>query len=109
MRSHSSANSSASADPTWLPDPTRTAHRLIHANLFAGYANLASQVSSGDFRPTEQAVAFKKEVMEQINQQLSQFRSLKELDIPALNKLIRDRNVDAISLPKSTPPTPPSS
>jgi len=72
-------------------------------------ANLASQVSNGDYRPTEQAEAFKKEVLEQINQQLSQFRMIKEQEIPALNKLIRDKNVDAITLPQPLPPTAPSS
>ena len=72
-------------------------------------ANLASQVGSGNYRPTEQAEAFKKEVMEQINQQLLQFRMVKEQDIPALNKLIRDKGVDAITLPKAPAPTAPSS
>jgi photosystem II stability/assembly factor-like uncharacterized protein len=72
-------------------------------------ANLASQVGSGNYRPTEQAEAFKKEVMEQINQQLLKFRMVKEQDIPALNKLIRDKGVDAITLPKAPAPTAPSS
>ena len=64
-------------------------------------ANLASQVGNGSFRPTAQAEAFKREVLEQINQQLSQLRMVKEQDIPALNKLIRDKGVDAITLPKA--------
>jgi hypothetical protein len=72
-------------------------------------ANLASQVGSGNYRPTEQAEAFKKEVMEQINQQLLKFRMVKEQDIPALNKLIRDKGVDAITLPKAPARTAPSS
>jgi DNA-binding FrmR family transcriptional regulator len=72
-------------------------------------ANLVGQASTGDFRPTEQAVAFKKEVTEQINQQLNQFKMLKEQDIPALNKLIRDKRVDAITLPQPAPPAAPSS
>ncbi|SMB98672.1 glycosyl hydrolase BNR repeat-containing protein [Hymenobacter roseosalivarius DSM 11622] len=72
-------------------------------------ANLVSQASTGDYRPTEQAVAFKKEVTEQINQQLSQFKMLKEQDIPALNKLIRVKSVDAIMLPQPAPPVAPSS
>ena len=63
-------------------------------------ANLASQVGNGDFRPTEQAVEFRKEVLELIDQQLAQFRMIKEQDIPALNKLIRDKQIDAITLPK---------
>ena len=58
-------------------------------------------MGNGGYRPTAQAEAFKKEVIEQINQQLSQLRMVKEQDIPALNKLIRDKGVDAITLPKA--------
>ncbi len=72
-------------------------------------AALVGQASTGDYRPTEQAVAFKKEVTEQINQQLNQFKMIREQDLPALNKLIRDKRVDAITLPPSAPPTAPSS
>ena len=72
-------------------------------------AALAGQASTGDFRPTAQAVAFKQEVIERINQQLSQFKLIKEQELPALNKLIRDKNVDAIALPKPSAPTNPSS
>ena len=67
-------------------------------------ANLASQVGNGSYRPTAQAEAFKREALEQINQQLSQLKMLKEQDIPALNKLIRDKGVDAITLPKALTP-----
>jgi hypothetical protein len=70
-------------------------------------ANLASQVGNGSYRPTEQAEAFKREVLNQINQQLTQLRVLKEQDIPALNKLIRDKGVDAITLPKAPAPVVP--
>ncbi|WP_345110377.1 WD40/YVTN/BNR-like repeat-containing protein [Hymenobacter algoricola] len=63
-------------------------------------ANLTGQVNSGDFRPTEQAVAYKKEVIGQIDAQLSQLRQIREQDVPALNKLVKDKNVDAITLPK---------
>ncbi|UOG72826.1 glycosyl hydrolase [Hymenobacter tibetensis] len=72
-------------------------------------ANLVGQASTGDYRPTEQAIAVKKEVTEQITQQLTQFKTLKEQEIPALNKLIRDKNVDAITLPKPSPPPASSS
>ncbi|TGE18986.1 WD40/YVTN/BNR-like repeat-containing protein [Hymenobacter elongatus] len=70
-------------------------------------ANLVSQASTGDFRPTEQATAFKKDVVGQIDEQLGLLRQVKEQDIPALNKLIRDKNVDAIVLPKSAATVPP--
>ncbi|WP_394368498.1 WD40/YVTN/BNR-like repeat-containing protein [Hymenobacter qilianensis] len=71
-------------------------------------ANLVGQASTGDYRPTEQAVGFKKEVTEQINQQLGQFKMIREQDLPALNKLIRDKNVDAITLPPAAPTAPSS-
>jgi len=63
-------------------------------------ANLVGQVSTGYNRPTEQAVAFKKEITDQINAQLAIFKQVKTQDIPALNKLVKDKNVDAITLPK---------
>ena len=72
-------------------------------------AALAGQAGTGDFRPTAQAVAFKQEVIERINQQLGQLKLIKEQDLPALNKLIRDKNVDAIALPKPSAPVPSSS
>ena len=39
----------------------------------------------------------------------AEIRQLREQDIPALNKLIRDKAVDAISVPKPAPPVAPSS
>jgi hypothetical protein len=57
-------------------------------------------VSTGYYRPTEQAVAFKKEITDQIDAQLNIFKRVKTQDIPALNKLVKEKNVDAITLPK---------
>ena len=71
-------------------------------------ANLVGQVSDGDYRPTDQAQIVKKEFTEQINVQLSKFREVREQDVPALNKLIRDKAVDAISVPKPKPVVPSS-
>jgi len=70
---------------------------------------LVDQASVGNYAPTSQAQAVKKEITEQINTQLGKFRVLREQDIPALNKLIRDKAVDAISVPKPTPSVVPSS
>ena len=72
-------------------------------------ANLTDQAGSGDFAPTEQARAVQQEITKQIDEQLSQFRQIQEQDVPALNKLIHDKAVDAIAVPKPTPPAAPSS
>ncbi|WP_181304747.1 glycosyl hydrolase [Rufibacter sp. XAAS-G3-1] len=61
-------------------------------------ANLASQASVGDFRPTDQMYAFQKEVTAQIDTQLQKLNQVFATDLPALNQLIRSKNVDAIML-----------
>ncbi|ALI99343.1 WD40/YVTN/BNR-like repeat-containing protein [Rufibacter tibetensis] len=61
-------------------------------------ANLASQASVGDFRPTDQMYAFQKEVTAQIDEQLQKLNQVFATDLPALNQLIRSKNVDAIML-----------
>ena len=71
-------------------------------------ANLVGHASEGDYAPTEQARAVQKELTEQINEQLGRFRQLREQDVPALNKLVRDKAVDVLSLPKPLPPVPAS-
>ncbi|MBW7468196.1 photosystem II stability/assembly factor-like uncharacterized protein [Pontibacter aydingkolensis] len=63
-------------------------------------ANLVGQVSTGDFRPTDQAYAFKKEVTAQIDEQLNELKKVKEQDVPALNKMIQQQGVDFISVKK---------
>ncbi len=61
-------------------------------------SNLASQASVGDFRPTDQMYAFQKEVTAQIDEQLKKLNQVFATDLPALNQLIRSKNVDAIML-----------
>ncbi|MCC9166233.1 VPS10 domain-containing protein [Pontibacter harenae] len=63
-------------------------------------ANLVGQVSTGDFRPTEQAYAFKKEITAQIDAQLNLLQQVKQQEIPALNKMIQEKEVDFISVKK---------
>lgn len=63
-------------------------------------ANLATQVSSGDFAPTKQAYEFKQEVTSKIDAQLTAFKQVKAQDVPALNKLVKEKGVNAISLNK---------
>jgi photosystem II stability/assembly factor-like uncharacterized protein len=61
-------------------------------------ANLASQASEGDFIPTDQAYEFKEEVTQQINEQLDLLRQVKQQDVPALNKLVKEKDIDLISV-----------
>ncbi|MFD2514355.1 glycosyl hydrolase [Pontibacter locisalis] len=63
-------------------------------------ANLVGQVSTGDFRPTDQAYAFKKAITAQIDEQLNLLKQVKEQEIPALNKQIQQKGVDFISIKK---------
>lgn len=72
-------------------------------------ANLISQVSTGDFRPTSQAYEFKKDVTANINEQLSLLKQVQQQDVPALNKLVKQKGVDYISLNKKEETKPTSS
>ncbi len=69
--------------------PIRLNNKLAHLN---------SLVSIGDFRPTDQAIAVKDELSELIDAELTKFRTIIENDIPALNKMIKAKEVDAISV-----------
>ncbi|WP_192823097.1 glycosyl hydrolase [Rufibacter sp. LB8] len=61
-------------------------------------ANLASQAGAGDYRPTDQMYAFQKEVTAQIDEQLQKLNQVFSTDLPALNALIKTKNIDAIQL-----------
>jgi len=69
--------------------PIRLNNKLAHLN---------SLVSIGDFKPTEQAVAVKNEIWGFIDTELTRFKKVLDTDIPALNKMIKDKEVDAISV-----------
>ena len=53
-------------------------------------------MSIGDFRPTEQDIAVKDELTKLIDEQLAKYKTIVETDIPALNKAIKAKEVDAI-------------
>ncbi|MCC9138435.1 glycosyl hydrolase [Pontibacter silvestris] len=72
-------------------------------------ANLVSQVSTGDFLPTDQAYEFKKELTAKIDEQLSLFKQVQQQDVPALNKLVKAKGVDYISVKEKAAPMPTSS
>ena len=69
--------------------PIRLNNKLGHLN---------SLVSTGDYRPTESAVAFKEEVTALIDNELDKLKELFETEIPAFNKMVKEKGVDAVIL-----------
>ncbi len=63
-------------------------------------AALASTASMGDYRPTDQMVAVRKELTEKIDAQLATFYRVVETEVPALNKLVHEKAVPAVSIDK---------
>jgi len=63
-------------------------------------AYVSSMLGSGEYPPTEQAYAVKKELVEQIDAELKKFEKVKTEMIPAFNKMIRDKSIEAIILKK---------
>jgi photosystem II stability/assembly factor-like uncharacterized protein len=55
-------------------------------------------LSGGNFAPTTQMVEFKKEITAEIDKHLTAFAKIVKEDIPALNTMIKEKNVDAIIL-----------
>lgn len=60
--------------------------------------HVASLSSRGDFAPTQQSINVKNEMVGKINDQIAKFKKVKEEDIPAFNKLFRQKSMDAILL-----------
>jgi len=60
-------------------------------------AHLGALVSVGDFAPTAQSYAFKREVTARIDEQLERWYELTRKDIPRFNKAVRGKQVDVIS------------
>ncbi|MGB4847620.1 MAG: glycosyl hydrolase [Saprospiraceae bacterium] len=59
-------------------------------------AYLKSIMGGGEFPPTEQAFAVRKELEVEIDDQLALFEKVKKEMIPVFNQMIRDKNIDAI-------------
>jgi hypothetical protein len=59
---------------------------------------VASQVSGGDFKPTDQAWEVKKYLTNQIDNELEKFEKIKTIDIPKLNKMVLDKKIEIIQL-----------
>lgn len=71
--------------------PIRLNNKLGHLN---------SLMAVGDYAPTEQAVAFKEEVTAAIDAELNKLENVFNQDIPAFNALVREKQVDAVSVPE---------
>ena len=59
---------------------------------------MASLVSSGDFKPIDQAWEVKKDLTFQIDKELEKFEKIKTIVIPNLNKMVLDKKIEIIHL-----------
>ncbi|WP_439105846.1 VPS10 domain-containing protein [Congregibacter sp.] len=62
-------------------------------------AYLATHASGGDFRPTDEAVAYKKVVAGQIDAELAALEALLEEQLPAINGMVAKQNIEVLSAP----------
>ena len=62
-------------------------------------AALGDTVAAGDNAPTAQAAAVRDELVAAIDRELARLRRVWTSDLPALNKLVREREVPAVPLP----------
>ncbi|MEM1136442.1 MAG: glycosyl hydrolase [Bacteroidota bacterium] len=69
--------------------PIKLTNKLAHLNSLMGM---------GDGAPTKQAIAFKAEVSEKIDQQINIWEEIKNQEIPELNRMVREKQIDAIML-----------
>ncbi|MDH5474094.1 MAG: glycosyl hydrolase [Cyclobacteriaceae bacterium] len=69
--------------------PVRLNNKLGHLN---------SLMAMGDYKPTDQAVAFLKEVSGLIDDQLSALDKILKEDISMFNNLVREKSIDAVIL-----------
>ena len=68
----------------------------IKLNNKLGHLNSLSSI--GNFRPTDQAVAFKNEITKQIDKELADLYKIFETDVKELNKKVKASNIDLIKL-----------
>jgi len=59
-------------------------------------AFLATHEGEGDFRPTDQGMAYKEEVTAQINNELADYKKLVDEGVGKINKMIKQENLDFI-------------
>jgi photosystem II stability/assembly factor-like uncharacterized protein len=61
-------------------------------------ASLNSMTRNGDYPPTDQAIAVRDELIKDIDKHLMVYKKVVEEGLPELNKLIREKEIDAIML-----------
>jgi photosystem II stability/assembly factor-like uncharacterized protein len=61
-------------------------------------AAVAGLVSIGESRPTDQAIKVKDELIHKIDIELEKFKTIKDEEIPQLNRAMLDRRIDLIKL-----------
>ena len=66
-------------------------------NLGNELSALGGTVAVGDFRPTDQAVAYRDEVMAEIEAELATLRQILDRDVPAFNALVREQELPIIA------------
>jgi len=79
--------SKSNQDP--LNFPIRLNNKLGHLNSLS---------SIGNFKPTDQAVAFKNEITKQIDKELASLYKIFNTDVKELNKKVKESTVDLIQL-----------
>jgi len=79
--------SKSNQDP--LNFPIRLNNKLAHLN---------SLTRIGSYAPTEQAVNFKNEITEEIDNQLSKLYDLFNIKVKVLNQKVKDSQIDLIQL-----------
>lgn len=66
--------------------PIRLTNKLAHLNA----------LTQGDFPPTEQAIEVRQELSRAIDEQLARLRDVKDTQIAAFNRMMRERAIEAI-------------
>ena len=79
--------SKSSQDP--LNFPIKLNNKLAHLNSLS---------SIGDYRPTDQSVAFKNEIVVKIDESLSKIYTVFEKDVATLNKKVKQSDINLINL-----------
>ena len=68
----------------------------IKLNNKLGHLNSLSSI--GNFKPTDQSVAFKNEITKEIDKELANLYKIFESDVKELNKKVKESNIDLIQL-----------
>ena len=60
--------------------------------------HLMTLSSIGEYQPTEQAIAFKEEVFEEIDAAIKEFDRIREQMIPELNQMVKEADIKAVTM-----------